>query len=337
MRTAIFGAGSIGCFVGAHLLRAGVPTTLIARAWLAEAIAESGLRITQVSGPAFELHAGQVPCRGIDILREVDLVIVTVKSAATETIAREIASQRADGAGLIVLSLQNGIGNAAMLRKHLTLARVLGGMVPYNVAATGTRFHRGTEGDLMIEALDDAGPRVAHLLRQAGLATRVVSDIQAVLWGKLLLNLNNAINALSGIPLRAELSRRGYRRILAAQIREALAILRLAGIRPARVTVLPPSLLPAVLSLPDGLFLRLAKSMLRIDAEARSSMADDLAAGRATEIDYLQGEIVRLAEAHDARAALNARMLALVRETESRGRGSPNWSEAELAAALAQG
>jgi len=133
-----------------------------------------------------------------------------------------------------------------------------------------------------------------------------------VQWAKLLLNLNNPVNALSGLPLRAQLLDRDHRRVLAALQREALAALAAAGIQPAQITALPAQRLPAVLSLPNWLFRRVAARMLKIDDQARSSMADDLAMGRRTEIDALCGEVVRLARAHGREAPLNAAMQRLV-------------------------
>jgi len=133
-----------------------------------------------------------------------------------------------------------------------------------------------------------------------------------VQWGKLLLNLNNPVNALSNLPLRQELLDRDCRRVFAALQTEALRVMARAGIAPAQVTAVSPTLLPHVLRLPNWLFTRLAKRMLQIDAKARSSMWDDLEAGRVTEIDALSGAVVRLAAQQGMEAPLNARMCELL-------------------------
>jgi len=133
-----------------------------------------------------------------------------------------------------------------------------------------------------------------------------------VQWGKLLLNLNNPVNALSGLPLRTQLMDRGYRRCLAALQTEALDLLKQAGIAPAQVGALPAHRIPRLLRLPTPLFKLIAARMLRIDPKARSSMADDLAANRTTEIDALCGEVVRLADSLGRTAPRNARMVAAV-------------------------
>jgi 2-dehydropantoate 2-reductase len=152
-----------------------------------------------------------------------------------------------------------------------------------------------------------------------------------VQWAKLLLNLNNAINALSNRPLKEELSQHAYRLCLAMAQKEALALLKRAGIRPAKVTLLPASWIPRVLGVPDVLFERLGRTMLTIDPLARSSMSDDLAMGRTTEIDWINGEVVRLAQRLEQTAPVNERLL--VREAE-RSEVRPSWSGAALMAEL---
>jgi 2-dehydropantoate 2-reductase len=185
-------------------------------------------------------------------------------------------------------------------------------MVPYNIAELGPgRYHRGTTGTLA--AQDDPALRaLAADFARAGLPLQLHADLRAVQWGKLLLNLNNPVNALSGLPLRTQLMTRGYRLCLAALQTEALELLKRAGIAPAQVGALPAHRIPTLLRLPTPLFKLIAARMLRIDPQARSSMADDLAQGRATEIDALCGEVVRLAQSQGRSAPRNARMVALV-------------------------
>ena len=106
----------------------------------------------------------------------------------------------------VIVSLQNGVGNVAVLRERLPGRRVLAGMVPFNVVAPGEgRFHRATSGDIVIEQ-DDAD--TAERLSVPGLKMRASRNIAGVQWGKLLVNLNNALNALADLPLRQQLAQR---------------------------------------------------------------------------------------------------------------------------------
>jgi 2-dehydropantoate 2-reductase len=208
---------------------------------------------------------------------------------------------------------------------------VLAGMVPFNVAEqSAAHFHRGTSGQLM--AQNDAALRPwLPAFARAGLPLLLRDDMPAVQWAKLLLNLNNPVNALSGLPLRAQLMVRGYRRVFAALQDEALAVLAAARIEPAQLTPLPARWMPALLRLPTPLFRLAAARTLRIDARARSSMADDLALGRATEIDALCGEVLRMAQGLNLAAPVNARIIGLVHEQSVVAR---QWDAPRLLAAL---
>lgn len=301
----VMGAGAVGCFVGGRLQAAGATVHLVGRPRVLQALRDHGLTLTDLDGgrtvlPADSLQLHDSPPAGAA------LVLLCVKSGATAEAAVALAP------GSLVVSLQNGVSNAELARRAGRDLTVLAGMVPFNVAELGPgRYHRGTSGQLAVQdhpAIRGWQPVFAA----AGLPLALHDDLRAVQWGKLLLNLNNPVNALSGRPLRAQLLDRDFRAVVAALQEEALATLRSAGIRPARLTPLPPHRLPLVLRLPNWLFERVAARMLRIDDQARSSMADDVDRGRPTEIDALCGEIVRLARAQGREALLNARVQQLV-------------------------
>ncbi|MBL1375665.1 2-dehydropantoate 2-reductase, partial [Acinetobacter baumannii] len=139
----------------------------------------------------------------------------------------------------------------------------------------------------------------------------------AVQWGKLVVNLNNSVNALSGLPLKAELGDRDYRLVLAAAQREALGLLRRAGQPVVSPLAAPLSLMPWVLTMPNPIFTRAARQMVAMDPQARSSMLDDITLGRPTEIDYINGEVVELAKRLGAKAPVNAALVSLIRDVTS--------------------
>ena len=315
MKIIVFGAGSIGIYVGGALLSTGADVVLVGRARMRERIAREGLLLTDLYGRQIQLAGMDVPyVEDPAALAEADLILVTVKSADTATAAQAILQHAKSDA--LVLSLQNGIGNADCLRVALPQLTVLAGMVPFNVVQMpGGRFHRGTEGELMVESSSALGDWHG-VFAAAHLPMIEQSNFAAVQWGKLLLNLNNAVNALSDLPLKTELSQRAYRRCLAALMDEARQILRAAGIVPAKVGRVAPNLIPSLLRLPDAIFKRVAASMLHIDPEARSSMWEDLQAKRRTEVDYLNGAVVQLAESLGLDAPLNRRIVGLIRYAE---------------------
>jgi 2-dehydropantoate 2-reductase len=331
-RIAVFGAGSIGCYLGGRLAPH-ADVTLIGRPSVLDGL-DAGLALSggghspvRVPREALTLATGPEAAEGADC------VLVTVKSAATAQAARELAGRL--GPDAVVVSFQNGLHNARLLREGLPGARVLAGMVPYNVAATSPgAFHQGTSGSLMLDD-DAAGAPLVAALRAAGLSVEPRGDMREVQHAKLLMNLNNAVNALSGLPLREQLGARPYRRCLALCQEEALAAFAAEGVRPARLGPAPARFTPYVLRLPDALFRRIAAASLRVDAHARSSMRDDLERGRATEVEGLQGEVVALAGRHGLGAPVNARLAALVHEAE-RPDGRRAWSGPELLAAVSR-
>lgn len=323
----IAGAGSIGCFVGGLLAAAGRDVTLLARPRIVADLAAHGLRLTSVDGLDRRVPAGAF--RATDeaaSMARAGYVLVAVKSTDTMAMADLIARNAPQGASIV--SLQNGIGNVPVLRASLAGRKVLAGMVAFNVVSMGEgRFHRATSGEIVLER--DAANTAAKLA-VPGLAVKSSGNMQGVQWGKLLLNLNNAINALSDLPLRDQLAQRAWRVILAAQMAEALRATKAAGIVPA-TSPLPAPLLPFVLRLPDPIFRLLAGRMLKIDPQARSSMWEDLQQRRRTEINHLQGAIISLAAQHGLSAPLSARIATLVRSAEAAGRGSPGLQPSRVA------
>ena len=317
-RFVVIGAGAIGCRVGGALAAAGADVTFVARAGRAADLAARGLAVAGLDGATAIVPPDRfrIAPTAVDAARDVaePILLLCTKGGATAAAAAEAGA--AFPAGTPILSLQNGVDNIDRIRGAAPHLLALAAMVPFNVT-----LDHGEDGRLVarqttsgaLHAEDDAVTRaLAPLFAAAGLPLTLVADMAPVQWGKLLLNLNNPVNALSGLPLRAELMDRDCRRALAVLQDEALAVMKAAGIRPARIGAAPPRLIPTILRLPTFAFSRIAASMLTIAPTARSSMADDLSAGRPTAIDDLCGAVVRLAEAHGLAAPRNAAMIRLV-------------------------
>lgn len=330
-RIAVYGAGSVGGYLGARLHEY-ARITFVGRRRVTDAWRLHGLDWTDLQG-----HQGQVPGRALDVQTDpfaaakAHLVLVTVKSGATETVARELADVLAPG--IPVVSFQNGLHNTRILHDALPGHPVLAGMVPFNVLqAQPGSFHQGSSGDLMVASHASLAPFVP-LFAAAGMPLLQRDDMPAVQAAKLLLNLNNAINALSSLPLRDELSQRSWRRCLALAQREAIAVFKAAHVKAARLTPLPANWLPRILELPDAWFQRVASRMLAIDPIARSSMWEDLQRHRPTEVDAINGEIVRIAQAHGLAAPINTKLVELIHQAE---RAPREWQGDELLQELRQ-
>jgi 2-dehydropantoate 2-reductase len=323
----VAGAGSIGCFVGGLLAGAGRAVSLLARPRVIAEIEGFGLNLTSLEGSSWHVASQQVKLSDDpNVMADAGMVLVTVKSADTSEVADAIARHAPLGA--VIVSLQNGVANAAVLRGRLPGRTVLAAMVPFNVIAAGEgRFHRATSGDIVIER-DDAG--TAANLSVPGLAMRPTDDIAGVQWGKLLVNLNNAINALCGLTLREQLAQRDWRTLFADQMAEGLSAVQAEGTKPVSPTPVPLHWTPHLLRLPDALFALALAPAMKIDPQARSSMWEDLERRRRTEIDYLQGVITEIADRRGLEVPLSRRIVALIKQAEAAGRGSPRLTVEQI-------
>src|SRR3954449_3686956 len=156
----VAGAGAIGCFVGGMLAASGRRVALLARPRVKTEIERFGLRLTDFTGFEKKLDAGRlVLSEDPSIFHSAGIVLVTVKSADTATVADQIAQHAPQDA--VIVSLQNGVGNVALLQERLGGRQVLAGMVPFNVIGMGEgRFHRSTSGDIHVGE-DDANTAAA--------------------------------------------------------------------------------------------------------------------------------------------------------------------------------
>ncbi|QND51717.1 2-dehydropantoate 2-reductase [Phyllobacterium sp. 628] len=318
-RIVVAGTGSIGCYTGGLLAAAGKHVTFLARPRVEAEMRQSGLKVVDLDGtertvPADQLSVTSDPATAFDHART---ILVAVKSGATEEMAGLI-TQHAP-ADCIVVSLQNGVGNADILRKSLPATMtIVAGMVPFNVVQSEAgqlplTVRRTTQGTVLV---DNNVAGLADFLTAPGLAVSENDDMQGILWGKLQMNLNNALNALSNLPLATQLAERDWRVLLADQMGEALKVMKAHGIKAAPVQGVSPAVLPWVLRLPDFLFRIVARKMLAIDPRARSSMWEDFSRGRATEIDYLQGVIVRLGDEKNVKTPIARKVIACVKQAE---------------------
>jgi len=304
MKVGVMGAGAIGCYLGGSLAAEGVDVVLIGRHPTSE------LTLEDLSGAPKRVAVRYETTP--DALVGCDVILCCVKSAQTSEVADLLPRDA------VVVSMQNGLRNAEILKSKLPNA--LGGIVGFNVVSKGNNvYRRATTGPLVIE--DHPAVRALPLRD-----LELTNDIRAKQWSKLIMNLNNAVSALTDRPTPDLLFKPEYRRILRAIMAEAVFVLRKTNTRMARVGPLPARLFPRILALPTPILRLVAAAQLKVDPEARSSMWEDLSRGRTTEVDDLNGEIVRLAESHQLDAPLNRRIVAIVHEVEEKRAGSPKLS-----------
>ncbi len=300
-RTAIVGPGALGCLYAHRLAASGADVSLVAKD-ADQAASLRKLGVGQKSGtPMFlpVLTAEDPPPARFDRAPGLDLALVLVKSHATEAAARTIARLLApDG---LAVSLQNGLGNVEKLAAALGRGRVGGGTTAQGayLASTG-RYVHGGEGLTRMAVLEpEAEPALralADLLSAAGLPTVVGLAVEPILWDKLVMSaaLNPAC-ALSGHTNAG---------LLADPLWSALA--RTAGREAAAVATAEGFQVPA------DPWVGLSR-VLSATGSNKNSMLVDLRAGRPTEIEAINGEVVRRARQHGLAVPVNEAFLALVR------------------------
>ena len=290
------GAGAVGCYYGGMLARAGHDVTLIARAQHVEAVQKRGLRMeTKAFDANVPVQASAEPSGA----RGAKLVLFSVKSTDTERAGAALAPYVEPGA--VVVSLQNGVDNAERLAA--TLGRDVVPAVVYvavEMAGPGHVRHHG-RSELLI-GRSAASARIAAAFGAAGVPVEVSDNVIGALWAKLVVNCAyNALSAITQLPYGRMVQGDGVPEVMRDVVDECLAVARAAGVE------VPRDLLQAVP--------RIAETM----PGQFSSTAQDLARGKPTEIDHLNGFVVRKGDALGVPTPANRMLLALVKLLEERG------------------
>ena len=324
----VMGAGAIGLYVGGMLADSGAHVVFAARGRTLASL-RRGLSLSRYDGFKSALKPECYEVGSVESLAHCDIVLFCTKSGDTEAAASELAAHLKPDA--TVISLQNGVGNVELLGKRLSPHAIVAGIVPFNVVRLSPNaVHCSMEGQVLIGP-SAASSRLANLAATSNLKLEVHDNLDAMQWGKLLLNLNNGLNVISGLPLREQFKDAGYRTVLAMAMEELLAALDAAGIPLIGATRTNPRMIPKVLHLPTWLFRIVARQQLKMDETARSSSWDDLKAGRAPETRFLNGAVCSLAEAHGRAAPVNKLICELVDDAFAKG-ASPHMPGAELLA-----
>jgi 2-dehydropantoate 2-reductase len=297
----VMGAGAVGCFFGARLAQAGHSVTLVARPAHAEAIARDGLDLDSVDGRArVAMSAGSDAAA----LRGCDVVLVCVKTPDTDATAARLAAVLSPDA--LVVSLQNGVDNAWRIREHVANP-VVPAVVYVSVEMRGPGVLRHNGGGRLIVgdplAHSDAAPRAGERLAEfmanladAGVPCTLSPDVRVDLWTKLSTNCAyNAISALTQLRYHHVAAHQGTRGVMRVVVAEVARVAAAEGV-PVTEAALSAAVDHIVQAMPMAL----------------ASMAQDLLAHRRTEIEDLNGFVVRRGAAHGIATPVNQTLHALV-------------------------
>lgn len=295
-RIAVLGAGAVGCYFGGMLARAGRIVTFVGRAAHVEAMARDGLFLDSVH------FRGRIPVSAstdVAAARGAGVLLLCVKAPDTENAMRMVSPHLAGDA--VVVSLQNGVDNADRIRAAVAVEAVPAVVyVAAQMTGPGAVKHNG-RGDLVLP--DSArGAYVASLFDGADVPCRLSADIAAELWTKLIMNgVYNALSALTGMRYGKLVAEPLATEVMKQVIDETVAVAGALG-----VTLSGPEITAAAMQLGVAM------------AEAMSSTAQDIARGKRTEIDSLNGYVVRKGAELGVAAPVNQALHALVKLLETR-------------------
>jgi len=293
-RIAVMGAGAVGCYYGAMLARAGSEVTLIARPQHVEAVRRAGLRLQTNQFDEFtKLEASTEP----DAVRSAELVLFSVKSTDTEAAGKALAPYLGREASIV--TLQNGVDNAERLAA--TLGREVIPAVVYvatEMAGPGHVRHHG-RGELVIGRAK-ASASIVAAFAAAGVPVEISDNVAGALWAKLIVNsAYNALSAITQLPYGRLVANDGVPDVMKDVVDECLSVARASGVN------VPADMHETVR--------RIAQTM----PGQYSSTAQDLSRKKKTEIEHLNGFVVRKGEALGVRTPVNRTLLALVKALES--------------------
>ena len=298
-RIAVVGAGAVGGYFGGMLARAGASVVLIGRPAFVEAVQQSGLLLDTIH---FRERVAVETSTEISAAKGADFILFSVKTIDTAHAARELAKYISPGA--TVVSLQNGVNNAEEIRKASGIAAE--SAVVYVAAAmpaSGHIKHFG-RGDLVVGPNNERLRRFAAVCERAKIGCRITDNIEGELWTKLIWNCGlNALSGLGRVTYGQILSSEDAKKIVEAAVYEVLAVAHAKKVQ-------PPGLEDPQAAL-AGSF-QIAEQM----SGMRSSTAQDMARGKRTEIDALNGYVAKLGAGLGVPTPINHTLYALVKLQE---------------------
>jgi 2-dehydropantoate 2-reductase len=293
LRFAVVGAGAVGCYFGGILARAGHHVTLIGRPHHVSAIQQHGLLLTTQQ---FEEHIPLHASTDLVAIHDADVILFCVKSTDTIATAEQLKSHLS--ADAVILSLQNGVENAELLRSvlpHQVIPAVV--YVATEMVGDGHVKHNG-RGELVIGS-SSASELIASVLTVAAIPTQVSENVIGALWAKLIVNCAyNALSAITQLPYGQLVQQEGVLRMMEELVVECLTVASAAGV------VVPGDSRENV------------KQIARTMADQTSSTAQDLARGKRSEIDFLNGYVNRQGLLHHVPTPVNHALTSIVKMLE---------------------
>lgn len=301
MKIVIVGPGAMGCLVAAFLSKSKHEVWLLDKnKKRAEAIAKNGIKIEGISGN----WKGKVRATGIGKdIKSADLVIICTKSYDTKSAIKSAAEIVGDNT--LVLTLQNGVGNVEIIADEIGEDKVIGGVSNLGATLLGDGYvrHAG-RGETVIGRVDGKIPvsmrDIRELFNKSGLNTRISRDIKSLIWSKLIINVGiNALTAITRLNNGRLVEFEGMREILKDAVTEAVKVAKRKRVK---------------LTFDDPL--SKVESVCEATATNIASMLQDVLKQKRTEIDFINGVIVRQGKSLGIKTPVNEMLVYLVKTIE---------------------
>jgi 2-dehydropantoate 2-reductase len=298
-RIAVVGAGAVGGYFGGMLARAGAQVTFIGRPAFVDAVRENGLFLDTVQ---FQEHVKVRASTDLTTAHEAGIILFCVKTTDSAETARALAKVLSNDA--VIVSMQNGVDNAEQIGAASGLKALPAAVyVAASVPAPGAVKHVG-RGDLVLGPQNEITQRVAAVFNRANVPCRISENLTGELWTKLVWNCAlNALSALGKVTYGEILASPDAKQLLETTVYEVLAVARASGIQPAGLEDPKAALAGAY---------KVAEQM----AATRSSTAQDMMRNKKTEIDSLNGFIVRRGRELNIPVPVNHALFTLVKLAE---------------------
>lgn len=315
MRYAVIGLGAVGSIISGLLAKSGENVVLIGKKNQVEEISKKGIKINGINSSILVENV-QVSA-DLSRVSDSDVIIVCVKSHDTQNLAEEL--KKFIKKSTIIISLQNGVRNSQIL-KDTTENRAFSGIVLFNALYTKPgEVTLSLKGGLILETdslYKEAVKGFIEVLEKFGIESKLETSIEGYLWSKLIVNLQNAVTALTGQTIKESILNKDSRAIIIATMKEGLSVLQKSGIPYKTLPDIDPKVTIRRLKILNSVLLKIGSRILKLNETARASMWQSLYRGRPTEIDYINGEIVNLAKKHNLEAPINKKLVELVKEAE---------------------
>ncbi len=312
----VFGVGLIGGYMAGSFASNGLNVSVVGRESMRERFS-GDFTVTDYHG--HKATVSNINFIGSNQANELefDYIWLTVKCTGLDQALLDLAPYVS--AQTVILSCQNGLGSDAQVQAAFPSNVVRRVIMTSNVAQESeVHLHRGSQGDLFVEAHQCAdGRNLAETVSTELLVAQHIEDMEAYSWAKLQLNLANAVNALADMPVKQMLEQRGFRKIIAMAMQELIDVSRAKGLKLPKLAAVPMHLVPRVLDTPDWVFNILGSKMMDIDPTVRTSMWWDLSGKRLTEVDVLNGAVVKEGKSLGISCPINQRIVDCIHEAET--------------------